>query len=338
MTAKLIMGAFSIKTYSGPEVKVDYVDSNDKDKDDEKGGIKDEDEFPGTDFADVSTEYKGKGLTVGYKIDPVELSLGVVSEHDWTDDKAEKNDKIDCHKHGDDPMTPKMEDDTHTYIPAACKEKEDKDDLNDENAYAFIGIVNLDIGENADLEAKVAYAHEYTTGDDIGIGAKATFNLGDITPIIAFDTAIPSGGDTVPWDVGGSVTWNISEDDESSVSAHMMMHSPMADESKLYVAMSLKEADGDAGALEGMGAELTVGLDDAAGDSNWNAKINASYLVEGIKPYFNVAFGSAKTAKTSFSAGLELTMVEHLTTTLEYASKDIEKDKGAVTTALKISY
>ena len=34
VTAKLIMGAFSIKTFSGPTVKVDYVDDNDKDADD----------------------------------------------------------------------------------------------------------------------------------------------------------------------------------------------------------------------------------------------------------------------------------------------------------------
>ena len=101
-----------------------------------------------------------------------------------------------------------------------CK-NDDPNDQNDENAYAFLGTVNLDIGDNAELEAKVAYAHEYSTDvDDIGIGAKATFNLGDITPVIAFDTAIPSDGDTVPWDVGGSVTWNLSADEESSVSTH----------------------------------------------------------------------------------------------------------------------
>ena len=117
-----------------------------------------------------------------------------------------------------------------------------------------------------------------------------------------------------------------------------MMNSPVEGDSKLYVSMSLKEGDGDKGALEGMGAELTVGLNDAAGDSTWNAKVSGSYLVEGIKPFFNVAFGSADDATTSFSAGLELTMIDHLTTTIQYASDDIEADKGAVTTALKISY
>ncbi len=339
IVTKLFMGPLTITTHAGPTVEVDYVDSNDDDRADGT----DEDEFPGADFADVKTGYAGTGLTVAYDIAPVVLSLGVVSENDWTEDKAEAKEKVDCHAHGDDPATKVTEEDGHAYVPKDSCKKEDKDDLNDENAYAFLGMVNLDIGDNAELEAKVAYAHEYTAGgykmpDDIGIGAKATFNLGDITPIIAFDTAIPSDGATVPWDVGGSVKWNLSADEESHVSTNLMMHSPIEGESKLYVSMSLVEGDGDAGALEGMGAELTIGLDDAAGASDWNAKVKGSYLVEGIKPYFNVSFGSADAAKTAFSAGLELTMIKHLTTTLEYSSKDIENDKGAVTTALKISY
>lgn len=329
IVTKLFMGPLTITTHAGPTVEVDYVDSNDDDKADGT----DEDEFPGADFDDVKTGYAGTGLTVAYDIAPVVLSLGVVSENDW-DDTDKGNvvpDKADCHIHKDDETT------------MACPKTANVDDLNDENAYAFLGMVNLDIGDDAELEAKVAYAHEYTAGgyqmpDDIGIGAKATFNLGDITPIIAFDTAIPSDGATVPWDVGGSVKWNLSADEESHVSTNLMMHSPIEGESKLYVSMSLVEGDGDAGALEGMGAELTIGLDDAAGASDWNAKVAGSYLVEGIKPYFNVSFGSADAAKTAFSAGLELTMIKHLTTTLEYASTDIEEDKGSVTTALKISY
>ncbi len=342
--AKLIMGPFSIKTYSSPAVKVDYVDS----QDDDLADGTDEDEFPGADFPDVETEYKGLGLTVAYDLDPVVLSLGVVSEHDWiqTDETKESKDKIDCHRHGDDPSTKDVEEneDTHTYIPKDACKKAAKDDQNDENAYAFIGTINLAIGENADLEAKVAYAHEYTAGgyentDDIGIGAKATFNLGDITPHIAFDTSIPSGGAAIPWDVGGGVKWNLSADEASSFSTNLMMFSPSDGESKLYVSASLVEGEGDEGALEGMGATLTIGLNDAAGDSEWNARIMASYKVEGIKPYFDVGFGSSDTVMTSFTAGLELTMIAHLTTTLQYASEDIGgEDKGAVTTALKISY
>ena len=345
VTAKLIMGAFSIKTFSSPDLAIDYVDSQDKDKADGT----DEDEFPGVDFADVETDYPGYGLEVSYDVDPVVLSLGVVSEHDWTDDPAKSKEKVDCHMHGNDPATTKVvEDDTHTYIPkGACKEAE-TDDINDENAYAFIGTVNLDIGDNADLVAKVSYAHEYqhdggivtpksTTHDEIGIGAKANFNLGDITTHVAFDTAVPAGGKTIPWDVGGGVKWNLSEDETSYVSTDMMMYSPGGGE-KLYLALSLVEGEGDEGALEGMGAKLSVGLDDAAGAGNWNAKIGASYKVNDIKPYFDVGFGTGA-AKTPFKAGLELTMIEHLTAKVEYSSKDVGgTDKGDVTTSLKISY
>ena len=211
--------------------------------------------------------------------------------------------------------------------------------------------MNLDIGEDADLEAKVSYAHEYSTGgivtppstlhDEIGIGAKANFNLGDITTHVAFDTAVPSDGATIPWDVGGGVKWNLSADEKSHVSTNLMMYSPAVGDSKLYVALSLVEGDGDDGALEGMGANLTVGLDDAAGDSNWNAKVGASYKVNDIKPYFDVSFGSADEAKTAFKAGLELTMIKHLTTTIQYKSTGIggaDADPGEVTAALKIKY
>ena len=328
--AKLIMGPFSIKTYSSPAVKVDYVDS----QDDDLADGTDEDEFPGADFPDVQTVYEGLGLTLAYDFNPVVLSLGVVSEHDWTD--AEEGDHdFSGENHAHDP------DDDGKAIKVP---KETKDDINDENAYAFIGTINLAIGENADLEAKVAYAHEYTAGgyentDDIGVGAKATFNLGDITPHIAFDTSIPSGGATIPWDVGGGVKWNLSADEKSSFSTNLMMFSPSDGESKLYVSASLVEGEGDEGALEGMGATLTIGLNDAAGDSEWNARVMASYKVEGIKPYFDIGFGSSDTVMTSFKAGLELTMIAHLTTTLQYASEDIGgTDQGEVTTALKISY
>ena len=147
VTTKLIMGAFSIITYSGPTVKVDYVDSQDGDKADGT----DEDEFPGADFEDVQTEYKGDGLTVAYELDPVKLSLGVVSEHDWIESKPDpaNKDVVDCHSH-----------DTTDGSIIKCANA-DEGDRNDDNAYAFIGTVNLDIGDNADLEAKVAYAHEY---------------------------------------------------------------------------------------------------------------------------------------------------------------------------------
>ena len=338
VTTKLIMGAFTVTTFSGPTVKVDYVDS----QDDDKADGTDEDEFPGADFDDVETKYTGMGLTVAYNIDPVTLSLGVVSENDWAESKPDPKNKkvVDCHTHEPN--------DDGVDVVTKCL-KDDKDDQNDENAYAFIGTINLAIGENADLEAKVAYAHEYTSGgivtpkstsyDEIGVGAKATFNLGDIKPHIAFDTAIPSGGATIPWDVGGGVKWNLSADEKSSFKTDMMMYSPAAGDSKMYVSASLVEGEGDEGALEGMGATLTVGLDDAAGDSEWNARVKASYKVAGIKPYFDVAFGSKADAKTAFKAGLELTMITLLTTTLEYATKDIGgTDKGQVTTALKIKY
>ena len=332
VTAKLIMGAFSIQTFSSPDLEIDYVDAQDADLADGT----DEDEFPGADFDDVGTTYGGVGLSVAYDFDPVMLSLGVVSENDWTQDDPAEKDKLACHTHGDDGAV------------TACKEDE-TDDQNDENAYAFVGTINLDIGDDADLEAKVSYAHEYSSGgivtpastehDEIGIGAKANFNLGDITTHVAFDTAVPSGGAGIPWDVGGGVKWNLSADEASHVSTNMMMYSPVGGDSKLYVSLSLVEGEGDEGALEGMGAELTIGLDDAAGDSHWNANIAASYKVNDIKPYFDVGFGSAETATTSFKAGLELTMIKHLTATVEYSSTDVGgADKGDVTTALKISY
>lgn len=339
VTAKLFMGPFSIQTFSSPSVKVDYVDPTDGGDD---NGDDKEDEFPGADFDDVATSYSGLGLTLAYDLDPVMLSLGVVSENDWTESKPdpEFKDVVDCHTHGPN-------DDGDTVLMKCANE--DKDDQNDENAYAFIGTVNLDIGADAELEAKVAYAHEYTSGgiatpastnnDEIGVGAKATFDLGDITPHIAFDTSVGSAGANLPFDVGGGVKWNISEDEKSYFRTDLMMYSPASGDSKMYVAASLVEGDGDEGALEGMGATLTVGLDDAAGDSDWNARVKASYMVNNIKPYFDVSFGSADDAKTAFSAGLELSMVTHLTAKIEYSSKDVGgADQGDVTTALTIKY
>jgi hypothetical protein len=335
VTAKLIMGAFSITAESKPTIDVDFVDPKDDDKAGDPG-------FP--DFTpDVATEYKGSGgLTLGYKIDPVTLSLGVLSANDWELGEAPDKDKLDCHTHNSDPT-----DDVADGTITACKDAipddggvGNKDGNNDENAYAFIGTIGLKIGDNANLEAAVAYGHEYDE-KPIGIGAKATFDLGDIDPHIAFDGSIPEDGAGIPWDVGGGVKWNLSADEKSSFSTELMMHAPADGDSTVGISATLKEGDADEGALEGLGASLTVDLNDLTGEtSTWATTLDAHYKVEGIKPFFMVKFSNADEATTKFTAGLELSMIEHLTTTLQYKSDDITggSDRGEVTAAIKISY
>ncbi len=320
---KLIMGAFSITTYSAPTVEVDFVDPKDDDESGDPG-------YP--DFTDLSTDYAGSGgLTLGYKLAPVELSLGVISENDWSESDEADQDVDACHKHDE------------TGKVTACK-GEQKPDRNDDNAYAFLGTVKLDIGDDADLEARVAYAHAYEEdGSPIGIGAKATFDLGDIDPHIAFDAAVPPDGDSVPFDVGAGIKWDISpNDDKSYFETNLMMHAPGGDaEQNLGLSATLKEGDGDDGALLGMGASLTLDLYDlTSAESTWGVKVAAHYKVDDIKPFFSVEFSNAEGAGTAFEAGLELTMVKHLTSTLKYASDDITggDDQGVVTAALKLAY
>ena len=333
ITTKLFMGPFSVKTYSSPSVVVDFVDPKDDDKKGDPG-------YP--DFVDLKTEYKGSaGLTLGYKLDPVDLSLGVLSMDDWTQDKPDDKDKDACHYHGDDPDTKdKVEGPEHVR---ACKGDE-KDNLNDDNAYAFLGTIKLAIGDDANVETRVAYAHEYASGGSpIGIGSKATFDLGDIDPHVAFDAAIPPDGSDVPFDVGAGLKWDISpNDDKSYFETTLMMHAPGGDaEQNLGVQATLKEGDADEGALEGLGASLTLDLYNLTSDeSEWGVTVDAHYKVNDIKPFFMVKFSNAGDAATSFKAGLELTMIEHLTSTLQYKSDDITggTDKGEVTAALKIAY
>jgi hypothetical protein len=363
ITTSLFMGPFSLKTFTAPTIHIDYVDDDDADK---AGAT-----HPGLgykDFApDVDTTYHGSGgLTLGYEIDPVTLSLGVLSAQDWTD-------TVDDGSHDLDKMIvlSKCVDSTNAKgVPLETCEvgkapKTKVNDQNDENAYAFIGTVGVDIGDSATLEFAVAYAHMYKdipadelknisskqkSVDDIGLGAKATFELldsdgdddNDLTTTIAFDGQIPSGDSNIPWDVGGGVKWDLSPDDESSMEAELIMHAPAdGSESTLGVRVTLKEGDGNDGALEGLGAELSVRLDDLTGDdATWTTKVAGSYAVEGIKPFFMVNFSNAEKAKTAFEAGVELKVIDYLTTTLMYASKDITggTDKGQVTAALKIEY
>ena len=325
--AKLILGAFSITTYSKPVIDIDYVDPKDDDEDGDPG-------FP--DFLDIATEYTGSGgLTLGYMIDPVTLSLGVLSANDWELGEAPDKDKLDCHTHAADG--------TITVCKDAIPDDGgvgNKDGNNDENAYAFIGTIGLKIGDNANLEAGIAYGHEYDS-KPIGIGAKATFDLGDIDPHIAFDGSIPEDGAGIPWDVGGGIKWNLSADEKSSFSTDLMMHAPATGDSTVGISATLKEGDGDDGALEGLGASLTVDLIDLTGEtSTWATTLDAHYKVEGIKPFFMVKFSNADAATTKFTAGIELSMIEHLATTLQYKSDDITggSDRGEVTAAVKISY
>ena len=151
---------------------------------------------------------------------------------------------------------------------------------------------------------------------------------------------IPEDGSGIPWDVGGGVKWNLSADEKSSFSTELMMHAPAVGDSSVGMSATLTEGDADDGALEGLGASLTVKLNDLTGDSGtWSTTLDAHYKVEGIKPFFMVQFSNDETAKTAFKAGLELSMISHLVTTLQYETTDITgTDRGDVTAAIKISY
>jgi|KNS2250_AmetaT_FD_contig_121_29243_length_1305_multi_5_in_0_out_0_1 hypothetical protein len=279
VTAKLFLGPFTITTFTAPTVEVDYVAHT--------GG--------------VDTAYSGSGgLTVAYDLDPVSLSLGVVSEADW--------------------------DATGTQ--------------NDDNAYAFLGKLGVDIGDDADAEIAVAYAHEYS-GDDIGLGGKATFDLGDVDTSISFDGAIPSGSGGIPWDVGAGLDIALSEDGKSKLESDLTMHVPSSGDPTVGAELKLTEGAGDDGSLAGLGASITVGLDDLTSASNtWDLAVEASYSSDGIKPYFELSVDSAGDTMP-FTAGLELTTIDNLTTTLAYTSTNLtgdSPDKGDITAALKIAY
>ena len=319
ITTKLFVGPFSITTYNKPTIEIDYVDP----KDDDDG-----------DATDVNHGYGGSGgLTLGYKLDPIDLSLAILSENDWTQDGPADKAHTDCHMHNPE-----------TGAVTACKDAE-TENQNVDNAYAFMGTVGVDLGDAADLELRASYGHEYDP-KPIGIGAKATFDLDDtIHPHVAFDGEIPEGGANIPWDVGSGIKWDLSADDKSYFETNLFMHIPQAGDSQLNISATLKEGDGDAGGLEGLGATLTVGLNDltnpAPNKSTWNAQVAGHYSVSGIKPFFDVSFSNAMDAKTALKAGLELSMVDHLVTTLQYKSDDItgaEPDRGEVTAELKISY
>ncbi len=384
ITTGLHMGPFSLKTYSAPSIDIDYVDG--KDNDEWKTPFhltdptKDTDPDPGyPDFLDdVSTTYKGSGgLELGYEIDPVTLTLGVLSANDWAEEGAKEHKldaKIDL-KNCTPRAVPKDDGTADTFLQCDVVKvkKPDNNDQNDENAYAFLGKAKVKIGESANVEFAVAYAHNYQeigaaelndddflnqdkvddTGqdvDDIGLGALASFDLldsdgdgdNDLTTKIAFDGRIPSDDSNIPWDVGGGLEWGLSADDESKLGADLMMHIPAdGGESEVSVIVSLKEGDGDKGALAGLGAELAVRLDGLTSDQSvWTTRIKGSYDVEGIKPFFAVHFSSEEDAETAFRAGLELAVIDHLTTTLMYRNADITggADKGDLTAALTVKY
>ena len=320
ITTKLFVGPFSITTYNKPTIEVDYVDP----KDDDKGDATDTEVMYG---AGVD----GGGLTLGYELDPIDLSVGIISENDWKDDGDSAPAHSACHVHEEG--TNKVKD---------CP-KDVKDDQNTKNRYAFLGTIGVDVGDSANVEMAVAYGHEYEK-KPIGIGAKATFDLNDtIHPHVAFDGEIPEGGANIEWDVGSGLKWDLSDDDETYFETDLMMYVPREGQSTLGISATLKEGDEDKGALESLGTTLTLRLDDltsATNDATWTAEVAAHYKVSGIKPFFDVSFSNKKDAKTGFKAGLELSMVEHLVTTLQYESTDILSgdDKGDVTAALKISY
>lgn len=320
ITTKLFVGPFSITTYNKPTIEVDYVDP----KDDDDG-----------DATDVDTTYEGSGgLSLGYELDPIDLSIGILSENDWKDDDPSAPDHADCHVH--DPDTNKISD---------CAKPANADDRNTANAYAFLGTIGVDVGDSANVKMAVAYGHEYEDRP-IGIGAKATFDLNDtIHPHVAFDGKIPAEGTaSIPWDVGSGLKWDLSDDDKSYFETNLMMYIPPdGSDSTLGISATLKEGDEDEGGLESLGATLTVSLNDLTSQTNettWATEVAAHYKVSGIKPFFDVEFSNAKEAKTAFKAGLELSMVENVVTTIQYESTDIlgGNDRGDVTAALKISY
>ena len=101
------------------------------------------------------------------------------------------------------------------------------------------------------------------------------------------------------------------------------------------------EVDLSLSQLAGLGAVITIGLDDLTSASNtWDLAVEASYSSDGIKPYFELSVDSAGDTMP-FTAGLELTTIDNLTTTLAYTSTNLtgdSPDKGDITAALKIAY
>jgi hypothetical protein len=319
--AKVNVGeTFSIETFN--TVGIDYVNKD-------AGGK-------------TAIDLKGAGgLEVGYQIAPVILKVGVISRGDWVDDDPPAA-EITHDADGEHVITPVM----------------DTDDGNVANAYAFLGTFGLDVGDQDessdpdDIEIKFSYPHEYPAGEDqIGIGAKAAFDLGDVEPSIMFDGQIPSGDEGIPWDVGAGLTWNLVG--KSSFAATMAMHIPAAGESTVGAKVTLIEKEernpdgtpkaGEDGGLQGLGATLAFSLIDLTSDSNtWDLKVEAFYWDPNgeIKPYFEVGIDSAG-QKLPFKAGLELQVIDLVTTTFEYASTDLigdDSDKGAVTVGMVVGY
>ena len=372
VTSSLRMGPLTVTTFTAPEtqygaskagahrpgLEIDYVDPKDKIDGDKM------------DVPDVGTEYLGSGgLTVAYEIDPVVFTLGVVSMDDWVQHgKKPQVSQPGTHTHDNGtPMDLTDDPPAHRHtVPEITTAKSHihgpggeiipvenpithkaRDDGNVDNAYAIHAMVELAIGEDADLEVGVIYPHEYTDTAPISLGAKATFDLGDIDPYIAFDGEIPTDDSKVPWDVGAGLTWSLFDnadgDSESSFETHLTMYIPPGDvESQVSASVKLTEGKEDTGGLAGLGATLEVGLADITGDaSHWMMDLEAHYKVSDIKPYFAVTFDSKANAKMPFTAGLALSMIDNLLTTVEYSSTDLggaAPDKGKVTAALKISY
>ena len=260
------------------------------------------------DGTDISASYTTNGsISIGYNGDPIDVTLNVGSEGDWSTDTT-----------------------TTTKPPTA------------HDGLVFGVDVALALSP-IDVALTGVYGMNFAS-NPIGVGVKPslTLDLGDVMdlkPYAAFDLSMDTA---TSFEASAGVTLELDADDDTTATVDFSYSETAGGDLEI----ALTEGGADDGLVEDIGASVTLTVKDLIpptdGSLGYDIDVTGHYDDGDIKPYFSAGYDNNSIVE--FGIGIILKMFDRTEITIDYdaddltsASSTVVNDLGNLTIETKIS-
>lgn len=281
----------------------------------------------GEDNEGVETELGNSGgFTIGLDVAPAAIEIGVFSQNDWTNDDDTGEDTAGYWSHNDEngELT-----DPHIYIPAVAGAA-DTDDSNATNAYGVSAKVVLSV-DPVTVEVAAVMGLTYPETENIGVGAKISADIAPLSIYAATDIQVQT--DATLFEAGAGVSADIVDGLSASLDLSFNDVATVGDDLDMKIAIT---EDGAGGIVPGLGAGLTVCLNNLMNELGWSIDVTLDYTTDMIKPYAGFYIDSAELKKLNI--GAEIYAIEMVTFIVDYNTDDLDNSSGIIKLITKISY
>lgn len=280
----------------------------------------------GEDNEGVETELGNSGgFTIGLDVAPAAIEIGVFSQNDWTNDDDTGEDTAAYWSHNDENDT----DPDHIYN-AAVAGAADTDDSNATNAYGISAKVVLSV-DPVTVEVAAVMGLTYPETENIGVGAKISADIAPLSIYAATDIQVQT--DATLFEAGAGVSADIVDGLSASLDLSFNDVATVGDDLDMKIAIT---EDGAGGIVPGLGAGLTVCLNNLMNVLGWSVDVTLDYTTDMIKPYAGFYIDSAELKKLNI--GAEIYAIEMVTFIVDYNTDDLDNSSGIIKLITKISY